>query len=388
MQVGLGLGLVALAGTIAGAQPVAIDAQAGLYVEMEAPPRDATPVGDTGNRLRQTAAWAYNVHDCDICEDGFNGAWADPDCFDPDLGCSRSMYILPMGYHQFDERPYDAPLYDPDDPDDPDGDEWRTDIFFDDYQADAVIWGDVNQLQSIVAFHGNAWTINDYGSGVDKTFVFHYVWFSTDGAQLLGEKIWQLEALQGEKWHYHLWSGTLDEPRDPADTFEIAYEGILCFDYENETLEGDDDGGAWNYFIGGDLLNFDFPWPPDLYAVGYNDEDDWAAGGVDDPNNDANWNGNPDLEYIDILNTGFLIDWAFGGTNPDRERGHGHPTAMGIMGASPCPGDLNGDGITDQSDLGILLASYLVDDGGDLNGDGVTDQSDLGVLLADFGCGT
>jgi len=52
-----------------------------------------------------------------------------------------------------------------------------------------------------------------------------------------------------------------------------------------------------------------------------------------------------------------------------------------------CPGDLDGDGDTDQADLGILLASYGLDDGGDLDGDGDTDQQDLGILLADWGCG-
>jgi len=54
----------------------------------------------------------------------------------------------------------------------------------------------------------------------------------------------------------------------------------------------------------------------------------------------------------------------------------------------PCPGDLDGDGDTDQADLGILLASYGTDAGGDLDGDNDTDQSDLGILLADWGCGT
>ncbi len=51
------------------------------------------------------------------------------------------------------------------------------------------------------------------------------------------------------------------------------------------------------------------------------------------------------------------------------------------------PGDLNGDDCVDQSDLGILLASYEVDDGGDIDGDGDTDQSDLGVLLANYEVG-
>jgi YVTN family beta-propeller protein len=50
-----------------------------------------------------------------------------------------------------------------------------------------------------------------------------------------------------------------------------------------------------------------------------------------------------------------------------------------------CPEDLNGDGTIDLSDLGILLASFEVDDGGDIDGDGDTDLSDLGALLARFG---
>jgi hypothetical protein len=48
------------------------------------------------------------------------------------------------------------------------------------------------------------------------------------------------------------------------------------------------------------------------------------------------------------------------------------------------PGDLDGDGDVDLSDLGILLASFEIDGGGDLDGDGDTDLSDLGILLANF----
>jgi hypothetical protein len=49
------------------------------------------------------------------------------------------------------------------------------------------------------------------------------------------------------------------------------------------------------------------------------------------------------------------------------------------------PGDLDGDGDVDLSDLAILLASYGVDAGGDLDGDGDTDLSDLAILLANYG---
>jgi hypothetical protein len=64
---------------------------------------------------------------------------------------------------------------------------------------------------------------------------------------------------------------------------------------------------------------------------------------------------------------------------------------IGSTGAT-CPGDLDGDGDTDQGDLGILLADWGCappnDCPGDLDGDGHTDQADLGILLADWGCGT
>jgi hypothetical protein len=47
-----------------------------------------------------------------------------------------------------------------------------------------------------------------------------------------------------------------------------------------------------------------------------------------------------------------------------------------------CPEDLNGDGMVDLADLGILLAAYDANDGGDIDGDGDTDLADLGALLA------
>jgi hypothetical protein len=50
-------------------------------------------------------------------------------------------------------------------------------------------------------------------------------------------------------------------------------------------------------------------------------------------------------------------------------------------------GDLDGDGCVDLADLGILLASFGIDDGGDINGDGETDLSDLGALLANWQAG-
>jgi hypothetical protein len=54
----------------------------------------------------------------------------------------------------------------------------------------------------------------------------------------------------------------------------------------------------------------------------------------------------------------------------------------------PCPGDINGDGVTDTADLGILISNFglLGFSPTDLNGDGVTDTADLGILISNFGC--
>jgi hypothetical protein len=67
---------------------------------------------------------------------------------------------------------------------------------------------------------------------------------------------------------------------------------------------------------------------------------------------------------------------------------------LDVVEAQQCPGDLDDDGDTDHSDLGILLANWGCvgsepeDCPGDLDGDFDTDHSDLGILLADWGCGT
>ena len=76
------------------------------------------------------------------------------------------------------------------------------------------------------------------------------------------------------------------------------------------------------------------------------------------------------------------------------------PNPMGAMlcfyaAGGVCPGDINGDGETSHSDLGILLSVWNKCEGdegwnpdADLDGSGCIDHPDLGILLADWGCGT
>jgi hypothetical protein len=96
-------------------------------------------------------------------------------------------------------------------------------------------------------------------------------------------------------------------------------------------------------------------------------------------------------ESLDLGTLNFAIvapHPAFGGSQAyptyfTREAGTG-AARLEIVLADDVPGDLNGDGNVDLSDLGILLASFEIDGGGDLDGDGDTDLSDLGILLANF----
>ncbi|MCE2881449.1 MAG: hypothetical protein LW636_03675, partial [Planctomycetaceae bacterium] len=52
--------------------------------------------------------------------------------------------------------------------------------------------------------------------------------------------------------------------------------------------------------------------------------------------------------------------------------------------SNPCPTDFNADGVTNASDLAVLLGAWNAA-GGDLNGDGTTNASDLAILLGAWG---
>ena len=73
----------------------------------------------------------------------------------------------------------------------------------------------------------------------------------------------------------------------------------------------------------------------------------------------------------------------------DSSAGQSNVATVTIIYSALCPADLNGDGVVDLADLGILLADFgCVAPGpcpGDIDGDGDTDLADLGILLSQFG---
>ncbi|MCB9848679.1 MAG: hypothetical protein H6814_09725 [Phycisphaeraceae bacterium] len=73
------------------------------------------------------------------------------------------------------------------------------------------------------------------------------------------------------------------------------------------------------------------------------------------------------------------------GVRLDDDAGFNAGSARVFSVESLCPADLNGDGMVDTADLGILLGAFGDSGLGDLNLDGVIDTADLGALLGGYG---
>ncbi|MFG0258318.1 MAG: hypothetical protein ACF8GE_10490 [Phycisphaerales bacterium JB043] len=58
---------------------------------------------------------------------------------------------------------------------------------------------------------------------------------------------------------------------------------------------------------------------------------------------------------------------------------------MEVIDYTPCPTDLDNDGDTDGSDLGLFLGNWGNPGSTDLNNDGTTDGADLGLFLGNWG---
>ena len=132
--------------------------------------------------------------------------------------------------------------------------------------------------------------------------------------------------------------------------------------------------------------------------VGWSDRDpgetsEWAAfrwtpsGGMEDLN----------VTYASLIPPGSRLEWA-SAVSPDGRFivGNGINNARYeafLLDTATCPGDLDGDGDTDLSDLAALLAAYGTFSGdpnynpaADFDSDGDVDLADLAFLLADYGC--
>ncbi len=95
-----------------------------------------------------------------------------------------------------------------------------------------------------------------------------------------------------------------------------------------------------------------------------------------------------DFAYDPSSSLGDNLTWlgAYNSLHPDDYIGSQLTVRLDNMRfGEPCVWDLTDDWFIGQADLGVLLAWYDIGDGGDMDGDGDTDQADLGSLLSHYG---
>jgi hypothetical protein len=62
-----------------------------------------------------------------------------------------------------------------------------------------------------------------------------------------------------------------------------------------------------------------------------------------------------------------------------------NPVTLDVQAGTLAPADLNGDGVVNGADLGVMLGQWGTAGAADLNHDGVVDGADLGALLGAWG---
>jgi hypothetical protein len=94
------------------------------------------------------------------------------------------------------------------------------------------------------------------------------------------------------------------------------------------------------------------------------------------------------VEIIPTLTVDFETDTiVYDGTVPGLDV-LGTATGWIVVQQTPCPGDLDGNGVVDAADLATLLANWGASGAADIDGSGAVDGADLATLLASWGnCG-
>ena len=88
-----------------------------------------------------------------------------------------------------------------------------------------------------------------------------------------------------------------------------------------------------------------------------------------------------------LEDTTLTVAWNQGPGTPQQEATFTVPPV--VTAPTECPGDINGDGIVDSGDLGILIAlwntSAKSNPEADLNRDGIVNSADIGLLIGSWG---
>ena len=153
------------------------------------------------------------------------------------------------------------------------------------------------------------------------------------------------------------------EPSEVGEILEISYITLSTL-VEDEPIMGFDlavqpDGG-WHRHVNFELLEDDFGVrTPGVYRL---DMSLYSTMGIGNSN-------------------AFTIAFSYDASSEEVD-----DALASLMGADDCPGDLDGSGVVDGADFGLLLAAFgSADPDADLDGSGVVNGSDIGLLLAKWG---
>lgn len=208
---------------------------------------------------------------------------------------------------------------------------------------------------------------------------------------------------------------TFAVPLDPNLGLQTYGRATLLYDYINTFTDPNGAAqtacGVGNAMTGGNPLGLfsadpNCARPNDLMTVGSVEEAFFGPGSdvwifynatQGDPNTPSPWDPNfpvdPSVDgdansvsYTDIWNAGLGIFWVFGDGQTGLDFAATLPARLYVDAGAPCPGDANGDGTVDITDLGLVLQNFGgAGPAGDLNGDGAVDITDLGLVLSNFG---
>ena len=246
-----------------------------------------------------------------------------------------------------------------------------TDIVWNDYTGSETVWpGGADAHAAITEF--NLVRAAQNQGATTRTDTFRVLFFSADGLTFENGFQFTIDIGPGLFFYQQVIIDltALDPP------VSVPRDGLVMVDIPRPDANTPAIGVGLA-FAGGDLVNVNYPTPQSLVAVGTIDPNFWVfadhvTGDVDhpagpDPAFDGDASG---LSYLDILNTGQLINWQFTSTQPGGAIGtrtltHDFPIKM-TVGAPPGQGACSIEGlgcfILSQADCEAQGGTYQGDD--------------------------